>query len=443
MSSPRAERTTREPERVDPDRQRRRGTARALTTVGGVVERVRRPSASGTIVDREQRRASTHDATTIAWPVTAPSYRGLAQRGSGPAAEKSPRATGSEPRDEPRRSEYSPTARSRAAAPIRARSSDRRTSSARARSRTASTSRGVDDEAGLAVDDRLVRRRRCGRRPPAPRTRRPRGTRCRSPRPRARPSGRGSTSRTRRRSRRARGRSASGTRPRKRTFGTAARAAFEPARGRGPRPRSRAARRGSLARPRRSRRRSPCAARAATRRARAGGRGRGRSAGGSRRASSASSGRKRSPSTPGGIDDARAARRPATRARLRAPGTPPAATTAAAPRSTRRAERAASRAAARAPVISAPCATTTYGAAVQARADEPERQHRIEEDHVGADLARERVDVARRRVGVGSSTRSRDALDRGTPAARPTRAAPGNGVVSTVVSAGGSRRHSS
>ena len=129
-------------------------------------------------------------------------------------------------------------------------------------------------------------------------------------------------------------------------------------------------------------------------RARAAGRDRARSA---RRVSARVVGRraarKRSPSTPGGMTTP--AQRPARDA------------SSACTRGIRRRRRrprprrgAPDARAARVPgmragtVISAPCATTTYGARGQARADQPERQHRIEEDHVGADLARERVDVA-------------------------------------------------
>ena len=136
------------------------------------------------------------------------------------------------------------------------------------------------------------------------------------------------------------------------------------------------------ARPRRSPRRSPCAARAARRRARAAGRDRGRSGGGSRRASSASTGWNRSPSTPGGITTPgqrppggvdRAARRIRTRPRRPRP---------------RRAARGA-------PSARLPGSARVAGdlAAVrdddvrrggEPRPDEAERQHRIEEDHVGA-----------------------------------------------------------
>ena len=227
------------------------------------------------------------------------------------------------------------------------------------------------------------------------------------------PSGRDSTSRTRRRTRRGRAASASATRPRNRTSARPSARAVRAGRGRGPRPRSRAARPACRAtasittsKPLRgtSRDRPSTSGRSGSRPKRA------------RAAAARSSVERAEPLAvdAGRDDDARPARRPRDARRLRA-GYPPAATTAAAPRRTRRPEP-------RSPgtlagtVISPPCATTTYGALRSRGPIEPERQHRVEEDHVGTHLARA---ARRRRASAPPSEAAPSAARarRGTPAA--------------------------
>ena len=129
-------------------------------------------------------------------------------------------------------------------------------------------------------------------------------------------------------------------------------------------------------------------------------------------------GRNRSTSTPGGITTP--AQAPSRgRAPLRAPDTRP-------PRRPR--PRRAAPAAERrwlpgsrpGTVISAPCSTTTLRRRRAAAApSRPERQHRVEEDHVGADLARQRVDATREHRRRQQHLLAHAARP-GTPAPRPT-----------------------
>ena len=413
----------REPERVDPDRER--GEEQPDADDGrGRVQRVQ-PDRVGDRDDREDARASTHDATTIAFPVTAPIYRGAAPD---PAQEAARRAEKSPPGDRQRAGatrrsyEYSSTARSRAARPIAA-----RCSRIVAEPPSAAAHRADVARARRRIRSRRRRppraRRRCAPRPPGPRTRPPRGTRCRNPRLRGRPSGRDNTSRTRRRSRRG-----PGGRRRRRgrgsaTSGFAARAPLEPARGRDPTPPIASCTPGSSAtasittsKPLRGTSRdSPSTS--------------GRSGSRPKRARVAARcvvvERPEAFAVDAGRDDARPAARGPRRASPGAPGTRPRRRRP--PRRAAPADRAGADPGTLAgTVISAPCAITTYGALAQARADEPERQHRIEEDHVGADLARERVDVARQRAASGAAPSGAPAR-RGTPAARPTPPRPRRG----------------
>ena len=85
---------------------------------------------------------------------------------------------------------------------------------------------------------------------------------------------------------------------------------------------------------------------------------------------------------------------------------------------------------------------TTYGAARRRGPSCAERQPRVEEDHVGTDLARERVDAAARATASEAELRLLRAHD-AEPRTASHSCRPRNSVVSTVVSLGGSRRHSS
>ena len=249
------------------------------------------------------------------------------------------------------------------------------------------------------------------------RTRPLRGTRCRTLRLRGHPNDRGTTSRTRRHTRtaqadrrrhpaeergRARGRSARRSR-RLRSRPAPPIASCTPS---------------SAVRPRRSRRRSPCGARAARGRAPAVAQDRGRSGAGRGTRRRRATGWNRSMSTPGGTIDA-AQRSPGRAHRCPRPDTSPAATTPAAPRNTRRAS---GRLPRNAPVAGDLGAVRDDDVrrGLQLRTEQPERDHRIEEDDVGAHFARERVDAPRERGRRQQHPLSR-ALDAERLLARPTR----------------------
>ncbi len=369
------------------------------------------PNASGTIVTTNSANV-THGRDD-----DPPTLHDVEATGrASPTAESSPRATGSSRCHETVVRRTRRAHARRAAAPMR--SSQLVVADESARSLPALRRRRGDSPRSRSRRRRRLRAsRRSGRPPPARRTRPPRGTRSRSPRPRARSNDRDSTSRTRRPTRRARAgrrrRPARGTarcRPRASRAGA----------GRGRRPRSRAGRRSEpeIASMTTS---NPCGEPAATPRARAAGRDRARSAGGSRRACRPSIGTKRSPSTPGGMRTP-ASGRPTALSASRA-GYVPAATTAAAPRSTRRAS----------PRLPGDSRVAGDLAAVgdddvrrrgQVRADQPDRQHRIEEDHVGARpraRARRSRRVMARRRQQHLLARS---LDCGRPGGRPIRPRP-------------------
>ena len=303
--------------------------------------------------------------------------------------------------------------------------------------------RVADDDAGLAVDDRLVgAAARAGdlrRRPRPP----PRGTRCRSPPVRGRTTDCGTPSRTRRRSRTAAASIVVGTRPRKRTGRAvgAAGHALEPApvaAGSGDGDREV---RVPVDQPRRGldqhveplARHEPAQRRPPARRRRGA-----RTVAGRPCARASVSGRKRSTSTPGGTSTA-GRTRPAARS-ASASAYPPAATTRSAPRST-------CRSAARDPgsrpgtVTSAPWSTRPYRWRRRG-SDQAERQRRIEQHELGADTRRR----ARRSVDRATASGAapvRSCARRGTAGARSQSGAPAYGVVSTATSSGGSRRHSS
>ena len=320
----------REAERVDPDRQRRRGTAPSATTDARRRRTRAGRAASGTIVTANTPSV-THDATTIDRPVTA--FRGYRPRG--PTAERSPRATGARAR---RRGGRTRTRRPPGAAPPRpsaCRSSivaeqTRRSRRAPRRHRAARRRSPVSPSATASCEPPLARRPPGTPHAAASRNTIPKPS-ASSPRHRSRQHiantsaqrvergqvGVGDTAeelhaaRAARRSRRRRSRPAPAI--------ASCTSPSEPAR------------------PRRSRRRSPCGARAATRRARAGDRDRGRN--GARVAARASASSRTEPLAVDTGRDHDARQRPARGARrgLRA-GYEPAATTAAAPRITRRAE---------------------------------------------------------------------------------------------------------
>ena len=239
MSSPRARPHDREPERVDPDRQRARGTTPAQTPSATASNASMTDRVEDTD-DREQRRPSPRDLDDpLAGHTPAPISRARRARAVA-TAERSPAATARR-RAASRSYENSPTARRRAASPMRRRSGAVAERAARSRVRTAATSLGVDDEPGLAVDDRLVRpaaaprdRGHAARRGLEEHDAEALGLEPAPPLAAAHREHVGAT-------RRAPARSSSGTRPRKShpsDRGTRARAA----RGRGPRRRSRAAR---------------------------------------------------------------------------------------------------------------------------------------------------------------------------------------------------------
>ena len=218
--------------------------------------------------------------------------------------------------------------------------------------------------------------------------------------------------------------------------------ALEPRAGPARRRRSRAARRPRAARPRRAGRRSPCAARAGSHRATMRPVGIEAERDARRRAARVAIARRREPvDVDARRDHERRQRSRPRRAPPRAPGTPP-------PRRHRPRRAAPAPSSGALPgsrpgtVISAPWSTTTHGAARRRRTEPAERQ-RGSTKITSAPTSRASASTRRASAGVGQQHRLARALDPERLLPRPTPRSPAYGVVSTVVSAGGSRRHSS